>query len=278
MTSEDEKEKFDLMERRDEEQIQKAIMGEYLEEFIYDFTTKDGHRVTNLSWVGIKEIASKMGHIRCDEKPDIRDQGESWFVMVKAEDKLRDSSRWGVTTQSKKMKRRDGSIVEDEFALQKAMSKAQRNAIRQLIPEKWIQMLIDKFIHGERKFEPEKVIDVKVETEQARPQEQVSLGKVLKSPQAGSDDAYARLRPGPPKGGLSPNKMGELKMPERNPMIHQLLCTEQQEGEISELCRTYEREFGYDPLKDILREAKVQEIVKLTYEQAQVALKWLKVL
>jgi len=162
-TSDEEKEKFEFMERRDEEQIEKSILGQYLDECIYDFTTKDGRRVTGLSWVGVKEIAAKMGSIRVDEKPDIIDQGDSWFVMVKAEDRLRDSSRWGVSTQFKKLRHKDGSLTDDEFAIQKAMSKAQRNAIRQLIPERWIQQLIDRFLQGERKFEPEKVIEMKGE-------------------------------------------------------------------------------------------------------------------
>jgi len=180
-------EKFELMERRDEGQIEKAIMGEYLDEFVYDFVTKEGRRVTGLSWVGVKETAARMGHIRCDEKPEIRDQGDSWLVIVKAEDRLRDSSRWGISTQPKKMHLKNGSLVDDGFAIQKAMSKAQRNAIRQLIPERWIQQLIDRFLQGDKKFEPEKVIEAKAET----PSIPATLpASALKTPVANSHEGW----------------------------------------------------------------------------------------
>jgi len=283
MTSEDEKEKFELMERRDEGQIEKAILGEYLEEFIYDFTTRDGHRVTGLSWVGVKEIAARMGHIRCDEKPEIRDQGDSWLVIVKAEDRLRDSSRWGVTTQSKTMRLKSGNIVDDAFAIQKAMSKAQRNAIRQLIPEKWIQQLIDRFLKGERQFEPEKVIDVKGEAPAQAPKPtsfdvpapKPTLGGILDThPTDGGPILPEGKPPTPVKGHLSENKMAGLESPPRTPQSRS--CTGNQRAMITAMCREYKKGFGYDPLPNILERNEAGNLEVLTFEQAEAAIAWIE--
>lgn len=83
-------------------------------------------------------------------------------------------------------------------------------------------------------------------------------------------------RPGPPKGSLSPTKLGKLNLPGKNPAIHVRICTGEQVQEIEELADGYKEAFGYDPLADILREAKVQAINQITYDQAEAALKWLK--
>jgi len=268
MQSEEEKEKFELMERRDEEQIQKAVMGEYLEEFIYDFTTKSGHRVTGLSWVGVKEIAARMGHIRCDDKPELQDQGESWLVMVKAEDRLRDSSRWGVSTQSKKMALKDGRIIDDDFAIQKAMSKAQRNAIRQLIPEKWINIVIERYLKGE-KFEPEKSIpEAPKPTKFDVPVQKPTLGKVL---DATPIDVGT---PGHPKGHPAQLNIEGLVSPERTPQSRS--CTGNQAANITTMCRTYKNKFGYDPTKDILERNGVAYLQAMTFDQAEKAIEWLE--
>jgi hypothetical protein len=47
--------------------------------------------------------------------------------------------RIGVSEQAKTMKLSDGREVKDPFALQKALSKAQRNALRIFIPESAIE-------------------------------------------------------------------------------------------------------------------------------------------
>jgi len=82
--------------------------------------------------------------------------------------------------------------------------------------------------------------------------------------------------PGPPKGSLSPNKLGKLKMPAKNPKIFQRLCTPEQNKEISELCERYVKEFGYNPTGDILKAAGSVSMISITWEQAEEAIKWLK--
>ena len=150
MSKEEEKtqEEFAIMERADETQIIQELQGHYLEEFVYSFEV-GSRRVVGLSWAGIKECSYRLGGIEV-ESCQIEDKGDGWTVLCKASDKFKGSSRFGVSTQSKTMKLKDGSAVADEFSLQKCVSKAQRNAIRRLIPELFIKNFVDRYLaeHG----------------------------------------------------------------------------------------------------------------------------------
>ena len=143
---------FREMERRDEDQIVAEMKGDYLREFVYQFQS-GGRTVTGISWAGIKEIAYKMGNIQVD-LVDLKETDKSYVAIVKATDTLRNNSRLGASTQLKMMKRRDGSEEEDSFALQKAISKSQRNAIRPLIPEVMMKTWLEKFLEYQKTGEP----------------------------------------------------------------------------------------------------------------------------
>jgi len=164
---------FREMELRDEQQILAEIKGAYLQEFVYDFTV-GSRKVTGLSWAGVKEIAYRMGGVRVDDL-DIQDKGEYWIVTAKAVDVTRNASRFGVSTQSKTMKLRSGESMPDDFAVQKAVSKAQRNAIRALIPEVFVKTCLEQFLAEKKgvpptvKEEPRKQVESDA---QVRPLEQ----------------------------------------------------------------------------------------------------------
>jgi hypothetical protein len=150
---------FMEMEKRDEEQILNELQGNILKEMFYE--TRD--KKTVVSWIGIKEIARNYGGIDVNlvEKSDL---GEQWLVVVKATDKKNCYSMLGASTQSKLMDVHDldeaGKWLKDEggkyvfhkepdpFVLQKAFSKAQRNAIRALILETYFAQMIDTWRKG----------------------------------------------------------------------------------------------------------------------------------
>ncbi|MFA5365563.1 MAG: hypothetical protein WC325_10335 [Candidatus Bathyarchaeia archaeon] len=136
---------YKIMDNRDENQILSELQGHYLTEFVYSFKA-GGRDVIGLSWAGVKELAYRYGGIQV-ESCNIEDKGEFWLVTCKALDIEKRNSRFGVATQSKMMKRRDGSAEPDDFALQKATSKAQRNAIRALMPEIAVKQYIDIFLN-----------------------------------------------------------------------------------------------------------------------------------
>jgi len=140
-----EPEDYDLLDKRDEEQILAEIKGNIITEMFYSFTI-DGRKVTGVSWVGTKEIARQYGNvnmdfIKCEETPD------SYIAIVKATDTKRGTSLLGTAMQSKTMNTRNGEVA-DRFAYTKAVSKAQRNAIRAIIPERYLLEMYELFTKG----------------------------------------------------------------------------------------------------------------------------------
>lgn len=133
-------ESYSLMERRDEEQIELEIRGHVINEMVYRFET-GGKEVVGLSWVGTKELARRHGHISV-EAIDITEDDHYFTVQAKARDIEKNVTMIGVSRQFKKMNTKLKGWIDDEFALQKATSKAQRNAIRALIPETYITAVI----------------------------------------------------------------------------------------------------------------------------------------
>lgn len=122
-----------MIEAKDDEQIMEELKGRIVEEYFYEF--KLGERtVTGISWAGIKQLARVQGNVRVSH-PEVQETDQYFRVICSAEDPSRNIIMWGATQQPKKMKLKDGSEMEDTFSLTKALSKAQRNAIRALFPE-----------------------------------------------------------------------------------------------------------------------------------------------
>ena len=149
---------YQLWDKRDEAQIVEALKGRYLEEFVYEYCRRhkwiDGQRpaecrcadvVVGLSWVGIQEASREYQGIQVPiEKSRKQESEEAVEVMVEAVDSKTGSSRIGVATQNKKIRLKTGQVIDDEFAVQKAMAKAQRNALKLLLPVTLLKAWIKK--------------------------------------------------------------------------------------------------------------------------------------
>jgi len=146
-------EKFEIMEQRDEAQILAEAKGHVIKEMFYKFPI-DGKEVVGISWVGTKEIARRYGGIKMGI-PVVTDLGDQYACSVQATDTKNDVTLVGSSLQPKMMKKRDGSEVPDRFAYTKATSKAQRNAIRALIPESFLLEMEKSFSNG-TPFKPPK--------------------------------------------------------------------------------------------------------------------------
>ena len=132
-----------------------------MEEFIYEFCRRhkwhNGVRtsectckdlVVGISWFGIQEASRTYGRIQVPiEKAKARDTGDEIEFMVEAVDTQTNSSRIGISSQSKMMRTQQGA-VRDAFATQKALSKAQRNAIKQLLPQTMLKEWIQRHRNG----------------------------------------------------------------------------------------------------------------------------------
>ena len=128
MTETSHQDEFSITEKRDESQILAEMDGIVSQEYFYMSRNKPV-----LSYLGVKEIARQYGNIDT-ELIEMRETDTAWFIVIKATDTERGNSRLGASTQLKMTAVR-GQPQVDEFCFQKAFSKAQRNAIKTLIPE-----------------------------------------------------------------------------------------------------------------------------------------------
>lgn len=134
---------YSLMERKDEDQILSEIKGNVLQEFVYSFP-QGNRKITGLSYAGVKQIALEMGSLHVCE-PILLENDGNWIAKVKAIDVHRNLEMWGVSSQPKKMTYKNGVEVDDDFCIQKAVSKAERNALRKLMPERIIIEMVKEW-------------------------------------------------------------------------------------------------------------------------------------
>jgi hypothetical protein len=105
--------------------------------------------VVGLSWVGVQEASREYKGIMVPvEKVIKKETDEVIEVMCEAIDTKTGSSRIGIACASKKLRLRTGQVMDDEFATAKAVAKAQRNAIRPLLPVTLIKAWIEAKLKG----------------------------------------------------------------------------------------------------------------------------------
>ncbi len=175
---------FQLMESRDEEQMLQEIMGVFSQEYVYDIPFKGGSisqcstpgcqlakqktphtHVRGLSWSGIKEARRIFKGIDTREvsKPTLIDHDSRQYYECKVT--AVDLRTGNVTTTYKRhplmKKRRDGSLMEDEFAFEIIQSKAKRNAISELLPQPLVRAWIGDWVSGKKDFDPKRAVELK---------------------------------------------------------------------------------------------------------------------
>ena len=121
------------------------------EEYVYRFI-HDGKVVTGISWTGAKALAEYFNITIIDA--DIKEINEGFFGKAKAEWHGRCSI--GGAFQSKIMKLKNGRQLKDDKASVKALNKAQRNAILNLLP---IPKYVVKDVSEEKVEKEEKAVE-----------------------------------------------------------------------------------------------------------------------
>lgn len=124
-------EDFIEIDRRDEAQILEELHGKAIEALFYEFT-QSGRQVVALSWAGVKYFTLQLGHVSIEEVK-LDEGADSYKAIAWAYSKDRDLRVMGAAEQSKTLPY--GDKKKDEFALAKVVSKCQRNALRNLLPE-----------------------------------------------------------------------------------------------------------------------------------------------
>lgn len=146
-------------EMSDDAIIEQELLGEVLPYFIYQFGSGD-KKVTGLTVKGVSEVVRRLNrdkksgynirlnpdHMKIER--DVEQDGEKGVaVTVYAENLLDGNSAWGTKFEAYKKKGRNGTY-KNEFAVEKALSKAERNAKRKLIPEPAAMKMIEHLISG----------------------------------------------------------------------------------------------------------------------------------
>lgn len=133
-------------EEKEDQVIINQMQSASVEEYIYQFK-QGGRMVTGLTLAGVNEAANRRGNIEVEDIT-VEEKDESWLVTVKARDKTTNTSRYGAYEQPKIFYNKP-----DPFAYTKAVHKAQRNAIKQLLPVPVIKKVLDYYLQpqSERK-------------------------------------------------------------------------------------------------------------------------------
>jgi len=144
----------EALDAKDDQQILAELKGdlqaEILKRYFYSFKV-NGRTVVGLSYKGVKQIARQQGHIIIKEL-ELKETEKTWLAICKALDKARDLEIYGAASQPKEITYRDGGKAPDPFALTKAVSKAQRNALRGLISETVVSEAYKAWMKREQLF------------------------------------------------------------------------------------------------------------------------------
>lgn len=131
---------YEVVDQVDDQAIVELMTGQTIQDYVYSF--KQGGRVVEgLTLAGINEAANRRGGIQVEEV-NYEETEDSWIATVKAVDTITGSSRFGAFAQAKK----NGSRP-DPYAFTKAVHKAQRNAIKQLLPVPVIREVLNYYLH-----------------------------------------------------------------------------------------------------------------------------------
>ena len=166
---------FTLMDYEDELQIRQAVMGRFVDIYVYSFDMwVDGRKVIQygISWAGTKEliktanIGRKVRFVVTDIPPVVEEHDTYWLSHVQTEDLKNGSKFWGTARQ---VKRKKGGQI-DEHSCTISVSKAQRNSFRHQLPERMIIDFIRDYVNhkkGVKHIEPvEKTTAVVIKTPQ----------------------------------------------------------------------------------------------------------------
>ena len=143
-------------ELADDAMIEREMMGEVLPFFIYRFK-QDGKDVVGLTVKGVSEVVRRLSRdpksgtkIRINpqylvKEEVVRDGEKGIEISVYAEDLVTGNSAWGLKFEPYHKTGRNG-LYKNTFAVEKALSKAERNAKRKLIPEVLATKMIQKLM------------------------------------------------------------------------------------------------------------------------------------
>ena len=155
------------VDRMDEEQILASLHGdpEIVPDFVYSFRDRSGKTQKGLSYAGTREVMFMRGNIRVaepvvTEHPDYSAPDGGYLrALAQATDLERNVSIWGGVHQpynqwvwlekeevaEREGRPRKGEYQPDPHVFEKAIGKAQRNAIKNVLPASVIKAIIQEW-------------------------------------------------------------------------------------------------------------------------------------
>ncbi len=130
---------YEVVDQVDDQAIVELMTGQTIQDYVYSFKV-GGRLIEGLTLAGINEAANRRGGIQVEDM-EYEERENSWIATVKAVDTITGNSRWGAYEQSKTNGNRP-----DPYAFTKAIHKAQRNAIKQLLPVPVIRDVLNFYL------------------------------------------------------------------------------------------------------------------------------------
>jgi hypothetical protein len=209
-----EQDTFIQMDAEDEQQILREMEGEIVKDLYYEVNGKRG-----LSYAGVNHMSFKIGGIKIlpeSVKIEYDEKTDEYVGYAVALNEKYNLTRAGVSVQPKMMEVYDrdergqripdgkggfkNHLEYDKFARVKALSKAQRNAVKAVIPETLIAAYLDYFYklrQGVRGSQPR---DEGPKGEKD-PRRQVESEAEVKSPESPAFNPRKFDNPNPPPNG-----------------------------------------------------------------------------
>ena len=130
----------EVVDHVDDQSIVEMMTGQTIQDYVYSF--KQGSKVVEgLTLAGINEAANRRGGIQVNAIK-YEEREHSWVATAEAMDTVTGNSRFGAYEQPKFLNGK-----RDPFAFTKAIHKAQRNAIKQLLPVPVIREVLNFYLH-----------------------------------------------------------------------------------------------------------------------------------
>lgn len=176
---------FVASELADDKLIGQEMLGQTTKTLVYEFENENKEVVRGLSYQGVREAVRVInrdkasGHIiQVSDKPPIIERNISMNgqdgveIQVYALDIEGGGGSWGIKFEPYQKSAGEGNTVFNRFAIETALSKAQRNAMFNLLPADLIEKLIAKF--AKAKENVEKIDAPKADTRAVKPKTTVN--------------------------------------------------------------------------------------------------------
>lgn len=130
---------IEVIDTVDDQTIVDMMTGQAIQDYVYSFK-QGGKMVEGLTLAGINEAANRRGGIQVN-RIEYEERESAWVATAEAIDTITGNSRFGAYEQPKLINGR-----KDPFAFTKAIHKAQRNAIKQLLPVPVIREVLNFYL------------------------------------------------------------------------------------------------------------------------------------